>query len=68
MSLTKEIVQENLKIRVIDVELNKPYFIRDNNVVLCSAGRQFRLSFYAGEPMNVEVWLQVKTQLIVLSI
>lgn len=54
-----EIVRENLKVRIIDAETGHPYSIKDNQIVLCKPGRQFKVSFKSeGESMNVQVYLQ----------
>lgn len=62
-SESTEIRKEGLRIRVLDTETGKPYTIKDNQIVMCRAGKPFQLSFRTErEIMNVGVKFQGSSQ------
>lgn len=58
MSHTKEICHQGVRIQVIDALTGQPYYIKDNLIVLCEEGKQFKLGFYSEGRANITVWLQ----------
>jgi hypothetical protein len=62
-SKSTEITKEGLYIRVLDSETGKPYTIKDNQIVMCRAGKPFQLSFRTDqEIMNITVKFQGSSQ------